>query len=33
MNNSQFIEQTAKRKMLEKKRLTIETFVRRNSNV
>ena len=30
MNNSQFTKQIAKRKMLERKRLAIETFVRRN---
>ncbi len=33
MNNSQFTKQIAKRKMLERKRLPIETFVRRKSNV
>ena len=30
MNNSQFTKQIAKRKMLERKYLAIETFVRKN---
>ena len=30
MNNSQFTKQIAKRKMLERKCLAIETFVRKN---